>query len=60
MAAGSGILIPIGRKGPGFPWTQSTGNIVYITDFLGNVSGLVGDQITILPYDTTNITNVHD
>jgi hypothetical protein len=54
MAVGSGILIPIGRKGPGFPWTQSTGNIVYITDFLGNVSGLVGDQITILPYNTTN------
>jgi hypothetical protein len=54
MAVGSGILIPIGRKGPGFPWTQSTGNIVYITDFSGNVSGLVGDQITILPYGTTN------
>jgi hypothetical protein len=35
-------------------WTQSIGNIVYITDFSGNVSGLVGDQITILPYDTTN------
>jgi hypothetical protein len=54
MAVGSGILIPIGRKGPGFPWTQSTGNIVYITNFSGNVSGLVGDQITILPYNTTN------
>jgi hypothetical protein len=62
MAVGSGILIPMKNltfqpPGGGLPpnWTQSTGNIVYITDFSGNVSGLVGDQITILPYDTTNI-----
>jgi hypothetical protein len=62
MAGGSGILIPMNTSqfqppGGGLPpnWTQSTGNIVYITDFSGNVSGLVGDQITILPYDTTNI-----
>jgi hypothetical protein len=62
MAVGSGILIPMNNfafQPPGSSnppnWTQSTGNIVYITDFSGNVSGLVGDQITILPYDTTNI-----
>jgi hypothetical protein len=54
MAVGSSILIPIRRRGPSFPWTQSTGNIVYITNFSGNVSGLVGDQITILPYNATN------
>ena len=54
MAVGSSILIPIGRKGPAMPWTQSTGNVVYIKDFSGSVSGLVGDQIEILPYDATN------
>jgi hypothetical protein len=61
MAVGSGILIPMNDfsfQSPGSSnppnWTQSTGNIVYITDFSSNVSGLVGDKITILPYNTTN------